>query len=145
MGKNRKKQVKYNQKFSIEKKPKIAKALLADISKYCSYSIFDKQGPFKSDRDQKYLVQEIFDSKKSFEIMDNRSGNQGSHSVEVAKLCKEARDRLSELKLDDINSLFSFRLTGKQRIWCQKISGEPMRVLWWDPEHKVYPSQKKHT
>ena len=77
--------------------------------------------------------------------MDKTSGNQGSHSVEVSKLCKEARDRLTELKLDDISSLFSVRLQGKQRIWCQKISGEPMRVLRWDSEHKVCPSQKRHT
>ena len=145
MGKNRQKKVKHIQKPLAQKKPKIAKAPVVDISKYWSYSIFDKQGPFKPDKDQKYSIQDIFDSKKSFEIMDTTSGNQGSHSVEVYKLCKEARDRLTELRLDDISSLFSFRLQGKQRIWCQKISGEPMRVLWWDPEHKVCPSQKRHT
>lgn len=68
----------------------------------------------------------------------------GSHFIEIASLSKEATNRLIELKLDDLDGLFSFRIQGKPRIFCRTDSGY-MDVLWWDPEHRVCPSPKKHT
>lgn len=69
---------------------------------------------------------------------------QGSHPVVTHKLEKCARDRLMEIELDDLDSLFSFRITGRGRIWCIQ-DRHIMRILWWDPEHQVCPSLKKHT
>jgi hypothetical protein len=63
------------------------------------------------------------------------------HSVEPYRLIKAARDRLGVLKLDDLDEVFRFRLTGKQRLW-----GVPLQnvfyLLWWDPDHKICPSGK---
>ena len=33
---------------------------------------------------------------------------------------------------------------GKQRLWGFLRAGV-FHVLWWDPEHQIYPSWEKHT
>ena len=70
---------------------------------------------------------------------DIRGG--GSHIIEVARLCKEARQRLVEIEKDDLDILVSLRLTGPNRVWCIK-TGHILRPLWWDEHHKVYPTEK---
>ena len=71
-----------------------------------------------------------------------RSGgrNQGNnhHNIEVSKICRDAQKRLLELKIDDIDELFSLRLSGKCRLWGVK-DGQILRFLWFDKEHTVYP------
>lgn len=66
-----------------------------------------------------------------------------NHSVDLDKCIKDASDRLAELDINE-DSLFSLRLTGKQRIWGIKDVAI-LRILWWDPEHEVCPSKKKGT
>lgn len=68
----------------------------------------------------------------------------GSHFVSTADLIKEARARLVEIKQDDVESLFSLRVGGKGRIWGLR-NEYVLRILWWDADHKVCPSLKKHT
>jgi hypothetical protein len=67
----------------------------------------------------------------------------GSHSVEVGKIIPEARKRLEDLKISH-DPLFSLRLSGKERIWGYRV-GNVLSIIWWDPEHKICPSHKKHT
>jgi hypothetical protein len=62
----------------------------------------------------------------------------------VGELCKTARDRLEDLRLEDIDELVSLRLGGAERVWGIR-DGNVMLLLWWDPEHAVCPSLKKHT
>ncbi|HET7463952.1 MAG TPA: hypothetical protein VFJ82_22035 [Longimicrobium sp.] len=66
------------------------------------------------------------------------------HFVDVAGCSKQARDRLQELKHDDTPALFSLRVTGRRRIYGMR-NEHVLGFLWWDPEHEVYPSRKKHT
>jgi hypothetical protein len=69
----------------------------------------------------------------------------GSHFIDdLGGLCKRARDRLVEIRQDDTAALFSLRISGKRRVWGIR-DAHVLRVLWWDPEHEVYPSQKRHT
>lgn len=68
----------------------------------------------------------------------------GCHFVEVGDLCKEARDRLVLLKLDDLAELYSLRMKSRERIWAVKI-GSGLGILWHDVAHTVCPSIKKHT
>ena len=70
--------------------------------------------------------------------------NKHNHRVEVWKLCKDARDRLTELKLEDLEELVSLRLGGRERIWGM-LEHNVLIVLWWDPFHDVCPSLKKNT
>ena len=66
------------------------------------------------------------------------------HAIDVAKLSPEAKARLQEIRQDDISEVFSFHFSGKRRIVGVRAQGV-VRLLWWDPEHKVCPSKKKHT
>ena len=67
-----------------------------------------------------------------------------SHFIEVTSLDKKAQKRLEEIKQDDIEQLFSLRLSGKQRIWGIRL-GPIFKILWWDPEHEICKSNKKNT
>lgn len=106
----------------------------------------DLSGPFGWDKclsHEKFL--EILTKKKQFEGMSHTELSEtGSHAIESFRLSKEARDRLIALKLDDQDEVFSLRLTGKNRVFCIKDGGV-MRILWWDPDHQVYPVFKSHT
>jgi hypothetical protein len=71
-------------------------------------------------------------------------GETGSHFIDVSGLSKSARDRLLAIQQDDVDQLYSLRVTGRRRIFGIRDGGT-FRVLWWDPEHEVCPAQKKHT
>ena len=68
----------------------------------------------------------------------------GSHSISTGQLCKDAKRRLRDLKLDDLNELWSFRVAGKKRFWCIQQQNL-LALLWWDPQHKVCPSTKRNS
>ena len=95
--------------------------------------------------DKVHLLGKILGRLRSFESMTwGDLGNTGSHSIETYKLCREARRRLEEIGQDDIESLFSLRFSGKERLWGIRDRAA-FRVLWWDPEHEICPSAKKYT
>lgn len=66
------------------------------------------------------------------------------HSVKTSDLSKDAKSRLCEIKLDDLDELLSLRLDGLGRVWGIFDRGV-LNILWWDPKHQVYPYQKKNT
>ncbi len=66
------------------------------------------------------------------------------HTVATADLCAQARKRLTELKLDDVDGLVSLKLSGTNRIWGMFSAGV-LTLLWWDPDHEICPSTLKHT
>lgn len=67
------------------------------------------------------------------------------HSCLTADFCKEARDRLKELHLDDFDSLFSLRLANTLRLYGVR-DGRVLQLLWHDPHHGgnkgAYPIRK---
>lgn len=117
--------------------------LIWDVSR------IDKDGQWGwSKVDCSYFFAEIwekmrnFEKKKWSEILggDHRL----NHKVNVSKIEKEAQKRLKELRYDDQEELVSLRLTGKQRLWAIEIEGKAF-LLWWDPNHEIYPSHLRHT
>lgn len=68
-----------------------------------------------------------------------------SHLIQISD-CPNPRvqKRLNELRLDDYNELFSLRLSAKERVFGV-LFGNVLKLLWYDPEHQVWPSPKKHT
>ncbi len=64
--------------------------------------------------------------------------------VQVGDLCSKAQKRLIDISKDDCDELFSLRIMVRQRIRGIK-DGNILWLLWWDPEHEVCPSHKKHT
>jgi len=91
------------------------------------------------------LVLDIRDKLSSFEGMTwTAIESAGSHFISKSDICPDANRRLSHLRLDDVDELFSLRLTGKKRIWGIR-DNEVLKILWWDPDHTICPSPKKHT
>ena len=71
-------------------------------------------------------------------------GKKQNHTVEVSQLSPAARTRLPQMKLNDIDRLVSLRLMGKERIYGIR-QGSALLLLWWDPDHAIYPVEKKNT
>jgi hypothetical protein len=110
------------------------------------FSSVDRDGLFAwSSLDDPVAYKEAMEKLHHFETMDETDMHRGgSHTVGIDNLCKDARDRLAVIQHDDIDELMSFRLTGAGRVWC-RMDRNMMLVLWWDPQHAVCPSLKKHT
>lgn len=78
------------------------------------------------------------------EIESMQYGNKGktkNHFISVEKLAPEAKNRLKELKMDDVDELFSLRLEGKLRIFGIRDLNV-LNIVWIDPEHEICPTQK---
>lgn len=73
-------------------------------------------------------------------VGDKSDGNK-HHSIPKNKCCKEAQQRLAEIKQDDVDELFSLRLTNKLRLFGIR-QGRVLRLVWHDPDHTVYPIHK---
>ena len=97
--------------------------------------------------DEIYPKLRDFEKKTWNEIEQETKGGEGGsklHEIKIELLSKEAQQRLSELKIDDIDSLFSLRLDGTLRIFGIRKQNY-LQILWVDQNHEVCPSKKKHT
>jgi hypothetical protein len=105
----------------------------------------DRGGPWGWDKFDPLQIQEvlqkIFDSQR---LTWQELRNNGSHFVNTESLCSDAQKRLIQIQKEDLDQLFSLRLTGRKRIWGIK-ERNILWLLWWDPDHEVCPSHKKHT
>lgn len=59
-------------------------------------------------------------------------------------LCKEALDRLAAMRRDEMTSIWRLDFKGKQRLYGF-LEGNVFHVVWWDPEHEVYPWSPRNT
>ncbi len=111
-------------------------------------SRLEADGPFGWGQIERDKALEVRDKLGSFESMTWHqilvAAKHRNHTVSIEKLSKAARDRLVEIALDDQDELVSLRLAGAERVWGFREENV-LQVLWWDPEHQVYPSTKKHT
>lgn len=60
------------------------------------------------------------------------------HPVWRDRLILDAQKRLSQIKQDDVDSLWRFRFTGQKRLWGIR-DGRVFKVIWWDPQHCICP------
>jgi hypothetical protein len=106
----------------------------------------DCAGPFGwQNANHDLLFGHIIPKLHEFETMLWRELEGGAHhSCEVTGMSYEAQRRLIDIGRDDCDTLFSLRLAGRQRVWGIR-ERQVLNLLWWDPEHRVYPSGKKHT
>ena len=100
---------------------------------------------------QSFFAEKIYPKLKEFEkrtwedIERETYGERNKtkhHFVKINKFIKEARDRLSEKKLNDTDELFSLRLEGKIRIYGNRKLNY-MEIIWIDPYHEICPSKAK--
>ncbi len=66
------------------------------------------------------------------------------HAIPISNIIRPAQKRLEELGHDDEETLVSFHIMGRERIWAIR-SEEKVFLLWWDPNHEICPSQKRGT
>jgi len=67
-----------------------------------------------------------------------------NHFVSRDRLCADAQKRLREMGQDDVDSVISLGITQKSRVFGI-MEHNVLKVLWWDPEHLVYPVEKPNT
>ncbi len=110
------------------------------------FNAIDLEGDWDcSDIKKELLIDNILNRIKSFETMHwSALPSSGSHQVSVGLISSSARTRLTEIGQDDIDDLYSLRIDGKARIWGIR-DRHIFRLLWWDPNHSVCPSTKRHT
>jgi len=82
------------------------------------------------------------------EIEAQRQGTAGNrhrrhHSQDIDSLTTTAQTDITKRKLSERfdDSMFRFRLSGEQRLWGFR-RGRVFHVVWWDPDHQVYPTEK---
>lgn len=106
----------------------------------------EMDGPFGwSSMPRSHFLDAVFPKMKNFESMKwSEILGRNSHEVRVADISKDAQKRLEHLNLEDVDKLVSLRLEGQERIWGIRMQ-QVFRILWWDPNHQVCPSHKRHT
>ena len=106
----------------------------------------DLDGPFGwRNVSAEQLLGRIIPRLKALEGMNwSQVTGSGSHEIDVDQLCKAARDRLEETGRGDLETVFSVRVTGPERVFGFK-DGAILRLLWWDPDHRVCPARLRHT
>jgi len=76
------------------------------------------------------------------EVEKESTGGKKRHykhrSYDTGLIINEAYARLGELKLDDMDKIFRFRLDGKKRLYGFVI-GHMFYLVWYDRLHKIYP------
>ncbi|MCY3986066.1 MAG: hypothetical protein OXF23_03365 [Candidatus Dadabacteria bacterium] len=93
----------------------------------------------------KALLNEVIPRLQKYETMTwGEIEGKESHFIDVDNCSKEAQKRLKEIKLDDVEQLFSLRIGSRKRIFGWRKEAI-FYVLWWDPDHKIYLSKIKHT
>lgn len=127
------------------KSPKIAKIPREDGAIVFSFLRFDGQCKWCETKDlTTHDVWEIGEKLKSFEQTQWKhlaADEERHHRVPFYKLCKEAQEVAEKLNIDDYEEIWSLRLTGKQRLWGVRDE-QYFVVIWWDPDHLVYPTKK---
>ena len=109
------------------------------------FQTMDLDGPWSCRNVETGVLLDIRTHLAGFETMSwTEIESAGSHFVSVNRIISDARKRLQERQLDDTDDLFSLRLKGMWRVWGIR-DGDRLKILWWDPHHKVCPSEKKHT
>lgn len=119
--------------------------LETDSTPLWSFQRLDVGGPWCWSKIESGDIADVLSKMGFFETMSwTELAGDGCHPIAINRLHKNAQTRLQEINQDDIEELYSFRLSGRQRLWGIK-HGRVVTLLWWDPHHEVCPSPKKHT
>lgn len=95
------------------------------------------------------ITEQLLEKLTSFETMTWSEilvrAKKQNHHVQTYTLCREAQQRLTELKLDDYDEICSLRISGKHRLYGILDEDGVFSIIWSDSEHEICPSQKKGT
>lgn len=118
------------------------------------FDMIDRSGKFafdlnRDDFQYKDFLEKLIDysSMTWTEVKNQTHDNRKSkhHFLSPESLSKEAYERLKVRELEQyLDSIFSFSLENKLRLIGIR-KNENFHILWYDPEHEICPSKKKHT
>jgi hypothetical protein len=80
------------------------------------------------------------------EIEQERTGSRARHkkhhSQPIDSLDLDAQQDITKAELSETfgDEIFRFRLASEKRLWGFR-QGRVFHVVWWDPDHKVYPTE----
>jgi len=106
------------------------------------FSLLDCEGSWSWEAIDTEILKKLgnFETRTWGEIEGNKE--EGSHLVKVDDCPNPlVKERLKQLELDDIDELFSLRLSGKERIFGI-LDGFILKILWYDSEHKIWFTKK---
>lgn len=110
------------------------------------FSSADLDGPYSCAKFTYGDFVQLWNRLRAFETKNpdelRRTGS--FHIIPIPDFCKEAKDRLMEINLDDLEELYSFRMDGACRLFCMKHENL-FCILWWDNDHKACQVEKSHT
>ncbi|MDH2424707.1 hypothetical protein [Sphaerisporangium sp. TRM90804] len=109
----------------------------------------DHDGPWGFGKMDATTLRELLDKLMQFESMKVNevfsNGEEPGKHYEVDRIPNAAaRERLEELRLSDMTKISRLRLGGKVRLYGF-MEGNCFHVVWWDPEHQIWPSVKRNT
>ena len=111
-----------------------------DLNPVWQISRIDLEGPWGwTNIDKKLFFDKIIPRIKNFESMtwSNIIGKR-NHPIPISKIAEKAQKRLAELNMDDSEYLISLRFMSRERMWGIRVHNT-LKILWWDPNHEVYP------
>ena len=138
-----KKQPKWAKAPTPTKQPKWAREPQIDGQALAwRFSACDKTGPFSWAVLTDAKFKQVHDKLHEFETKTwDQLHAARCHPIECHRFEKPARDQLAKINLDDVDELMSFHIAGHNRVWCIQ-DRNIMRILWWDPDHQVYKTEK---
>lgn len=93
-------------------------------------------------------MQQIIAKLRQFESMTLNEvfhrGDDPGKWYSLSQLPAAARTRLQQLNHDDADSIHRLRVGGSERIYGL-LTDDVFHLLWWDPDHTVYPAPRRHT
>lgn len=98
-------------------------------------------------RDHLLLTLKSLESMNWGKILSSTNGrvsNTRSHAIAIERLTEEAVKRLEELNLDDYDELYSLAVDNQKRIWGVMNDGV-FNIIWYDLNHEICESRKRHT
>jgi hypothetical protein len=109
----------------------------------------DHEGPWGFDQVDGKTLCAIMERLAHFEGMTvnelfNTNGYPGKDYDIPAIPNRTALDRLEACGLEDQTKIWCLRFSGEKRLFGI-LEDNIFHVIWWDPEHQVWPSKLKHT
>ena len=126
-----------------EKRPRVTEEIAPTCPTW-RVAILDIDGPFGWASITPQQLRDLWDTLRSYESMTWHAIDRHSHChfIEPDTICAKARARLREIRQDDAPGLYSLKVNNQRcRVWGLRV-GTCLNLLWWDPEHRVYPAAR---
>ena len=118
------------------------------------FNKYDADAPWSISSNGKPTTDSVFKALHDFEGLEwgaiiqasgGRKHGTNNHFIKVEELSKVAKKRAVSISLNE-SEIFSLRFQGDARLWGviepEDNTGK-FYVIWFDPEHKVYPVKKR--